>query len=252
MLQTPLVCHVRRSRAVSTHWPACWYGKKALKSCHGTDQLLGHINLHKTQPSSSQPTVHEQPSQRPSGSSVSRGHTAWRPSRPAPYQITPGRGRGAYRPYNRNRSLVVNTGTAHSSSLRPSESPVSVNKDEPLATPPAYVTTTGRHKQYINASVLAKVTEQRKRAIEESHQRKAQKQDQWERQRMHQYVAALDAKQHESIAPGSPYTSGRTHEINIDGLRFQVLKGGSKLVRIFGESVRSSSCMVWRSVYVWL
>lgn len=127
-----------------------------------------------------------------------------------------------------------------------------MNKDEPLATPPAYVTTTGRHKQYINASVLAKVTEQRKRAIEESQQRKAQKQDQWERQRMHQYVAALDAKQHESIAPGSPYTSGRTHEINIDGLRFQVLKGGSKLVRMFGESVPSSSCMVWRSVYVWL
>lgn len=146
----------------------------------------------------------------------------------------------------------MNSGTAHSSSPRNIESPVSVSKNEPLPTAPAYVTTTGRHKQYINASVLAKVTEQRKRAIEESQQHKTQKHDQWERQRMHKYVAALDAEQHESIALGSPYTSGRTHEIKIDGLSFQVLKGGSKLVRIFGESFRSRFCMVWRSTDGWL
>ncbi|KAI4266823.1 MAG: hypothetical protein L6R38_008527 [Xanthoria sp. 2 TBL-2021] len=204
-------------------------------------QLAGHINLHKTQPFSSQTTAHEQPSPRPSGSSVSRGNTAWKPSRPAPYQIAPGRGRGVYRPYSRNRSLVVNSGTAHPSSPRNLESPVSFSINEPLQTAPSYVTTTGRHKQYINASVLAKVTEQRKRAIEESQQHTAQKHDQWERQRMHQYVAALDAEQHESIALGSPYTSGKTHEIKIDGLRFQVLKGGSKLVRVFGPTDTSRS-----------
>ncbi|KAL8849889.1 MAG: hypothetical protein Q9221_005155 [Calogaya cf. arnoldii] len=196
-------------------------------------QLAGQINLHKTQPSSYQNTVPEQPSPRPSGFAVSRGHAAWKPSRPAPYQLPPGRGRGAYRPYNRNRSLVVNNGTPQSSSPQTLESPVSNSTNEAPQQAPAYVTTTGRHKQYINASVLAKVTEQRKRAIEESQQQKAQRHDQWERQRMHQYVAALDAEQHESIGQGYPHTSDGTHEINIDGLSFQVLKGGSKLVRIF-------------------
>ncbi|KAL8977365.1 MAG: hypothetical protein Q9205_006817, partial [Flavoplaca limonia] len=77
---------------------------------------------------------------------------------------------------------------------------------------------------------------QRKRAIEESQQLKMQKHDQWERQRLQRYVAALDAEQSKSLAQGSQHTSGKTHEINIDGLRFQVLNGGSKLVRIVDTS----------------
>ncbi|KAI4278700.1 MAG: hypothetical protein LQ337_000809 [Flavoplaca oasis] len=200
-------------------------------------QLAGHINLHKTQPSLSQTTAIEQANARSSGSSVLRGHTAWKPQRPAPYQIAPGRGRGAYRPFSRNRSLVVNSGPGHSPPPRSLDSSTSVSTDETPQTAAAYVTTTGRHKQYINASVLAKVTEQRKRAIEESQQLKIQKHDQWERQRLQRYVAALDAEQSKSLAQGSQHTSGKSHEINIDGLRFQVLKGGSKLVRIFGEVI---------------
>ncbi|KAL9036041.1 MAG: hypothetical protein Q9180_004526 [Flavoplaca navasiana] len=200
-------------------------------------QLAGQINLHKTQPSSPQTTALEQANARSSGSSVLRGHTAWKPQRPAPYQVAPGRGRGAYRPYSRNRSLVVNSGAGHSPSPRSLDPSTSVSTDETPQTEATYVTTTGRHKQYINASVLAKVTEQRKRAIEESQQLKIQKHDQWERQRLQRYVAALDAVQSKLPAQGSHHTSGKTHEINIDGLRFQVLKGGSKLVRIFGEVI---------------
>ena len=88
------------------------------------------------------------------------------------------------------------------------------------------------------------MTEQRKRAIEESQQLKMQKHDQWERQRLQRYVAALDAEQSKSLAQGSQHTSGKTHEIDIDGLRFQVLKGGSKLVRIFGEVILACSSIV--------
>ncbi|KAL8993120.1 MAG: hypothetical protein Q9169_006587 [Polycauliona sp. 2 TL-2023] len=198
-------------------------------------QLAGHINLHKTQPSSSETTAHEQPSPKFPPSSVSRGHTAWKPPRPAPYQTTQGQNRGAYRPYSRNRSLVVNNGTVSRPSPSSSESPVSASTSESPQTAPAYVTTTGRHKQYINAAVLSKVTEQRKRAIEETQQQKAQNRNQWERQRMHQYVMALDAEQNQSVAQESPSRRGTVHEINIDGLRFQVLKDGAKLVRIFGE-----------------
>ncbi|KAL8890848.1 MAG: hypothetical protein Q9215_002074 [Flavoplaca cf. flavocitrina] len=199
-------------------------------------QLAGQINLHKTQPSSSQTTALEQANARSSGSSALRGRTAWKPQRPAPYQVAPGRGRGAYRPYSRNRSLVVNKGAGQSPSPRSLDPSTSVSTEETPQTESAYVTTTGRHKQYINASVLAKVTEQRKRAIEESQQLKMQKHDQWERQRLQRYVAALDAEQSKSLAQGSQHTSGKTHEINIDGLRFQVLNGGSKLVRIVGPT----------------
>ena len=134
---------------------------------------------------------------------------------------------------------MVNGGTPQSPAPRDLDSPVTVGTTESPQPAPAYVTTTGRHKQYINASVLAKVTEQRKRAMEQSQQHKAQEHNQWERQRMHQYVAALDAQQNGSIAQGVPYSRGKTHEIKIDGLRFQVLKGGSKLVRLFGESIYS-------------
>ncbi|KAL8669489.1 MAG: hypothetical protein Q9168_005923 [Polycauliona sp. 1 TL-2023] len=197
-------------------------------------QLAGHINLHKT---------HDQPSPRPLGSSISRGNTAWKPPRPAPYQTAPSRGRGAYRPYNRNKSLVVNSGNPARPSPGGLESPASVGNSESPQISPAYVTTTGRHKQYINAAVLVKVTEQRKRAIEETQQQKTQKHDQWERQRMHQYVAALDAERSKSVAQGSLSTSGKIHEIAIDGLRFQVLKDGSKLVRIFGEGIYGESAL---------
>ncbi|KAL8790829.1 MAG: hypothetical protein Q9213_000453 [Squamulea squamosa] len=192
-------------------------------------QLAGHINLHKAQTPPSQSTTHT----RPSASSVARGHASWKPPRPAPYQMAQGRGRGAYRPYSRNRSLIMNNGRSQSPAPRALDSSATAPTTETPQPSAAYVTTTGRHKQYINASVLGKVTEQRKRAIQESQQYKAQQHDQWERQRMHQYVAALDAERNGSIPQGSSYSSGREHEIKIDGLSFQVLKGGSKLVRIF-------------------
>lgn len=90
----------------------------------------------------------------------------------------------------------------------------------------AYVTKRGRHKQLINASVLDRVTLQRKQAIDDSQQRKLLATDQWERQRMYQYVETLEAL---------PTSSGSTHKIEIDGLKFQILKGGSKLARIPGQ-----------------
>lgn len=97
---------------------------------------------------------------------------------------------------------------------------------DPLQPAAAYVTKRGRHKQLINASVLDKVTLQRKQAIDDSQHRKLLATDQWERQRMHQYVESLDAL---------PTASGSTHQIEIDGLKFQILKGGSKLARVPGQ-----------------
>ncbi|KAI4201170.1 MAG: hypothetical protein LQ346_002224 [Caloplaca aetnensis] len=101
----------------------------------------------------------------------------------------------------------------------------------------AYVSKRGRHKQLINASILDKVTQQRKHAMEETQQRKVLIDDQKEQKRMSQYMEGLDAS---SGNPGGQPTrtpSGSTHhQIEVDGLHFQILKNGSKLARIHGAN----------------
>ncbi|KAL8798004.1 MAG: hypothetical protein Q9182_007034 [Xanthomendoza sp. 2 TL-2023] len=115
----------------------------------------------------------------------------------------------------------------------PSENTSTVGSSQSEAT---YITTNGRHMQYINASILPQVTERRKRAIKESQHRKSLTNDRWERQRMHQYLVALGTKKDGSVTQGSPQASIKVHEIMIEGLGFRVLKGGSKLARVYGPS----------------
>ncbi|KAL8735865.1 MAG: hypothetical protein Q9181_002643 [Wetmoreana brouardii] len=202
-------------------------------------QLAGHINLHKAHAPSSDYTPHEQTGQGAPGLQVARGFATSRATRSSPYRTAPRRGRGASRPYTRNHSLVLNSKTTQSPILQPLNSPVPTSGTDPLQPAAAYVTKRGRHKQLINASVLEKVTLQRKQAIEESQQRKALTTNQWERQRMHQYLKALDTKCDSSASSTAQLSSAsRTqyHQIEIDGLNFQMMKGGSKLARIYGPS----------------
>ncbi|KAL9586286.1 MAG: hypothetical protein Q9212_001004 [Teloschistes hypoglaucus] len=184
-------------------------------------QLAGHINLHKAQPSSSQTHSLSQTSHGASEIYFARGVGSPRP-RPAFHRTYQARGRA----YPRNHSLVLNNQNAQSSAAHSSSSPATTRGMDPLQPAAAYVTKRGRHKQLINASVLDRVTLQRKQAIDDSQQRKLLATDQWERQRMHQYVETLEAL---------PTSRGGTHKIEIDGLKFQILKGGSKLARIPGQ-----------------
>ncbi|KAL8630113.1 hypothetical protein Q9189_004186 [Teloschistes chrysophthalmus] len=184
-------------------------------------QLAGHINLHKAQPSSSQTHPLSQTSHGASETYFARGVGSPRP-RLAFHRTYQGRGRA----YPRNHSLVLNNHNAQSSAAHSSSSPATIKGLDPLQPAAAYVTKRGRHKQLINASVLDRVTLQRKQAIDDSQQRKLLATDQWERQRMYQYVETLEAL---------PTSSGSTHKIEIDGLKFQILKGGSKLARIPGQ-----------------
>ncbi|KAL9600529.1 MAG: hypothetical protein Q9179_003171 [Wetmoreana sp. 5 TL-2023] len=202
------------------------------------DDDEGHINLHKAHTPSLQHTPHEQTGQGPPGFQVARGFATSRPTRSSPYRTASGRGRGASRPYTRNHSLVLNSKTAQSPTLQTLKSPIPTSGTDPLQPAAAYVTKRGRHKQLINTSVLEKVTLQRKQAIEESQQRKALTTDQWERQRMHQYLKALDTKcdsSNGSTAQLSSASRTQSHQIEIDGLKFQMMKGGSKLARIYGQ-----------------
>lgn len=195
----------------------------------------GHINLHKAQPSSSQTHPFSQTSHGTSERYLARGVGSSRP-RPAFHRTYQGRGRA----YPRNHSLVLNNQNAQSSAAHSSSSPATTKGVDPLQPAAAYVTKTGRHKQLINASVLDRVTLQRKQAIDDSQQRKLLATDQWERQRMHQYVETLEAL---------PTSSGSTHKIEIDGLKFEILKGGSKLARIPGQHLfwpKKSPMLIYR------
>ncbi|KAL8642826.1 MAG: hypothetical protein Q9228_000522 [Teloschistes exilis] len=198
-------------------------------------QLAGHINLHKAQPSSSQTHPFSQTSHGTSERYLARGVGSSRP-RPAFHRTYQGRGRA----YPRNHSLVLNNQNAQSLAAHSSSSPATTKGVDPLQPAAAYVTKRGRHKQLINASVLDRVTLQRKQAIDDSQQCKLLATDQWERQRMHQYVETLEAL---------PTSSGSTHKIKIDGLKFEILKGGSMLARIPGQHLfwpKKSPMLIYR------
>ncbi|KAL9051644.1 MAG: hypothetical protein Q9206_004632 [Seirophora lacunosa] len=104
---------------------------------------------------------------------------------------------------------------------------------EALQPTAAYVSKRGRHKQLINSSVLDKVMQQRKQAIEGSKQRKLLLNDQRERKRMQQYMEALAASQGSATVQTPRTPSSTIHHIKVNGLTFQILKNGSKLARKF-------------------
>lgn len=113
--------------------------------------------------------------------------------------------------------------------------PATLDEDEALQPVTAYVSKRGRHRQLINSSVLDKVIQQRKQAIESSQHRKALVNDQRERQRMCHYMEELHASQGSLNAHVSPSSRSGAHRIEIDGLNFELLKDGSKLSRIYGQ-----------------
>ncbi|KAL9015669.1 MAG: hypothetical protein Q9185_006949 [Variospora sp. 1 TL-2023] len=200
--------------------------------------LAGHINLHRAQPSPTQNGDPEKIRSHATGPNTTRGNSNWRAARHAPYG---GRGRGASRRYPTSHSLVLNRENPPSPATKSASSSEKIEVPAELHSTPAYVSKRGRHKQLINSSVLDKVMQQRKQAIEGSKQRKILLNDQRERKRMQQYLEALDAGQGSAIVQTPQTTSNTIHHIEINGLTFQILKNGSKLARKFG-TCRKKHC----------
>ena len=140
----------------------------------------------------------------------------------APY---PPRGRGQagrITPVShRHRSLVLNNrlgGSAGSTNEK-----VNPNQKE------GYVTKNDRHMQLINTSIYDKDTQQRNKAIEETRQKKAMRKDQREKHKIQKHL------RNDALRAGANIASSTVHEITINGLRFHVIDGGSKLARIKGK-----------------
>ena len=209
-----------------------------------TDGPAGHINLHKTQ---AVPTQHDlvngfappRPWNRyTQASSDDLNLTPWRSSRVAPYSRGRGRaGRIAPNPH-RNRTLVLNNKSGSSlhgaKELSRDSTPsgakaVQSEDEEPLLLQPTdrWVTKRDRHMQLINSSVYDKEIQARNKAIEETRRLKALQKDQREKQKIERHLNALTSR--------AGQATNVVHEVSINGLKFHVADGGSKLVRIRGE-----------------
>ena len=217
-------------------------------SCSPT---LGQINLHRTQTplsrndeyrdswNKSKPNLPKDIAPRPSPRMVpySRGRGHGRASR---IQLNP----------HRNRTLVLNgkVGTTTLDTQDPSTGstqPISnaiKSKNSVGSEPPQsannWVTKRDRHMQLINSSIYDKEAQVRNKAIEDTRKQKAARRDQRERRRVDNHLKSLAARSGQNLAA--------THapEILVSGLRFHVIDGGSKLVRIRGESFTGSKSLL--------
>lgn len=152
--------------------------------------------------------------------------------RVAPYPHGNYRGvRGGRAPAYRNKTLVLN-----------GQSRPATNSDDSTPTPTtpngsSWVTKTDRHLQLINSNVYEKESQNRANAIEQTQRNKVLRKDHAEKARLLNY---LGKKPMTGIAPASDTTATpSSYEVTVDGIRFQVTRQGSKLVRAPG--------MLWRS-----
>lgn len=186
-------------------------------------QLAGQINRHKNQQAGFVPAP-------PQG------------SRYKPYgrtDISDARRRGGFParghhrariPLHRHRTLVLNNGSSQSQLNKGSDSePGEVLSDVSNS---SWVTKTDRHLQIINSSVYEKEALARTRAIEQTRLQKQAMRDARERAKLihHIHRAAVDSPD----GSANSGASGGKYEIMVQGIRFAVVKNGSKLVRVPG------------------
>jgi hypothetical protein len=147
--------------------------------------------------------------------------------RAAPYPRGGGyRGRGSAAPTYRNKTLVLN-GQSRPSAPGDSGAHAKTSSDS------SWVTRTDRHLQLINTAVFEKDSQTRASAIEQTQRQKRLKREQTEKSRVLNFV-----QQNGRNLPVSSNiaTATTNYEIAVDGIRFQVTKHGSKLVRAAGKS----------------
>lgn len=88
--------------------------------------------------------------------------------------------------------------------------------------------------QLIKSSVFDKETQIRSKAIDQTRRQKALQRDRRERHKIEKHLEGLGVNPRRSSTMLSAATNLAFYEIAINGLRFRVMDGGSKLVRIRG------------------
>ncbi|KAI1841704.1 hypothetical protein JX265_006253 [Neoarthrinium moseri] len=182
-------------------------------------RLEGRINRHKA---AQQGPRHSDP---PAPHYPSRGSY-----RTAPYPRGGYRGHRAHAPTYRNKTLVLN------GQSRPTTGGDSAASSDSNS---SWVTRTDRHLQLINTMVFEKDTQARASAIEQTQRQKRLKKEQMEKARFLSFVQ----KNGDNVpsAPSNSVAAASKYEITVDGIRFQVTRQGSKLVRVPGDTNVSST-----------
>lgn len=147
-----------------------------------------------------------------------------------------GRGRGA--PSYRNRTLVLNgqsrpTTTDASAGASASTSTSSeANPPNAHSEGPSWVARTDRHMQLINSSVYEKESQNRAAAIEQTMRQKQLQKNLAERNRVFNYLNRAST----AVGPASLNNPSNPtqYELVVEGIRFHVIRQGSKLVRVPG------------------
>lgn len=137
-----------------------------------------------------------------------------------------GRGRGGYRvgkpPTHRHRTLVLNSASNANNSNNDAASP--------SASSTSFVTRNDRHLQLISSSIYQEQSEARTKAIEQTRQQKLSQKENRERSR---FLNHLRQNAH-FPAVSTDSASAPAYHIDVDGIKFAVVKNGSKLIKLPG------------------
>lgn len=185
------------------------------------DDLSQRIKRHKN---------NEPSRQQPASQYHSYGSHQWTPQRGTPYGIPRGRGRVARPSLNRNRTLIVNNG-GQAQGNGPLTSPVvaspSTNPSDPLGQ--GWVSKRDRHMVLINNSVYEQKTLERTKAMEKTRKQKQQAREDREKAKIHHHLQSLH-----SASSAAVHTASTPLELTIQDIRYAIVDGGSKLIKISG------------------
>ncbi|PMD39050.1 hypothetical protein L207DRAFT_461767 [Hyaloscypha variabilis F] len=189
-------------------------------------QVAGHINRHKNALNSDQQSHPYPRTQNSNYGGYPQSSTAWRSSRGGyPSRGYPRGGRATQ--VHRNRTLVLNGNTPTlGTGAAVSNENVNIPGSRTNAGA-AWVTKQDRHLQLINTTIFEKDSQKRAQAIEQTRQQKLKQRDEREKARIVKHL-----QRGTSVRP-TGITSN--NELDVNGIRFRVVQGGSKLVKVPGD-----------------
>ncbi|KAL2883678.1 hypothetical protein SGCOL_000823 [Colletotrichum sp. CLE4] len=188
-------------------------------------QLAGKINLHKAQ----QAGVQSVPS---SHASYNRHNTHRHGAFPHKHRVQPYPSTRGGPTGFRHRSLVVNK---DGTQTPPSDSSSLAEGSGLTTSSGAWISKNTRgQRSLINSAVYDKNNEAHAKAIEASRQQKIRQQDVREQQQLANHFQRYSGNASAPHTSTNPIAAGN-HEIEIQGIRFRVANGGSKLIKVSGD-----------------
>ncbi|KAK8229675.1 CCCH zinc finger protein [Phyllosticta capitalensis] len=191
--------------------------------------LSGKINLAKQREQTSQ-------GQQPSFG-YGRGSANWAPYRGTPYGAPRGRGGKVFN----NRTLVLNSSGSRAQSSAPSTPNAATTNAEATPSPRAdgngWVVKRDRHMQLINPAIYDKVSQQRAKDMEQTAEQRRQQRSLRERAKLNKHfqASAKPVTTNAGIHTPNPSAASQSYEIDVEGVRFRVADGGSKLIRVSND-----------------